>query len=60
MATARQLVLDLPVRPALGRADFLVAPSNALAVALVDRWPDWPMRRLAVTGRLAAEVLRPE
>jgi chromosomal replication initiation ATPase DnaA len=50
MAVARQLVLDLAVRPALGRADFLVAPSNALAVALVDRWPDWPMRRLAVTG----------
>ena len=50
MATARQLVLDLAARPALGRADFLVAPSNALAVALVDRWPDWPMRRLAVTG----------
>ena len=47
---ARQLVLDLAVRPALGRADFLVAPSNALAVAWVDRWPDWPMRRLAVTG----------
>jgi len=50
LATARQLVLDLAVRPALGRDDFLVAPSNALAVALVDRWPDWPMRRLAVTG----------
>ena len=50
LAAARQLVLDLPVRPALGRADFFVAPANALAVAQVDRWPDWPMRRLAVTG----------
>jgi chromosomal replication initiation ATPase DnaA len=50
LAGARQLVLDLPVRPALGRADFFVAPSNALAVALVDRWPDWPMRRLALVG----------
>jgi len=38
----RQLVLDLPLRPALGRDDFLVAPSNAAAVALIDQWPRWP------------------
>ena len=50
MRSTRQLVLDLPVRPALGRDDFFVAPANALAVAMVDRWPDWPMRRLAVVG----------
>jgi chromosomal replication initiation ATPase DnaA len=50
LVTSRQLVLDLPARPALGRADFFVSPANALAVALVDRWPDWPMRRLAVVG----------
>jgi chromosomal replication initiation ATPase DnaA len=50
MGETRQLVLDLPVRPALGRADFFVAPANALAVAMVDRWPDWPMRRLALVG----------
>ena len=50
MSGARQLVLDLPVRPALGRDDFFVAPANAMAVAMVDRWPDWPMRRLAVVG----------
>lgn len=47
---ARQLVLDLPVRPALGREDFFVSPANALVVAMVDRWPDWPVRRLAVVG----------
>jgi chromosomal replication initiation ATPase DnaA len=51
---SRQLVLDLPGRPALGRADFFVAPANALAVAMVDRWPDWPMRRLAVVGPAGA------
>ncbi|HVH01883.1 MAG TPA: chromosomal replication initiator DnaA [Amaricoccus sp.] len=49
-AAPRQLVLDLPARPALGREDFFVSPANALAVAMVDRWPDWPMRRLAVVG----------
>ena len=50
VAAARQLVLDLPARPALGRADFFVSPSNALALAQVDRWPDWPGGRLAVAG----------
>ncbi len=38
----KQLVLDLPLRPAMGRDDFLVAPSNAAAVALIDQWPRWP------------------
>lgn len=47
---ARQLVLDLPHRPAQGRGDFLVAPSNAAAVAWIDRWPDWPAPGLALYG----------
>jgi chromosomal replication initiation ATPase DnaA len=47
---ARQLVLDLPHRPAQGRGDFLVAPSNAAAVAWIDRWPDWPGPGLALYG----------
>lgn len=45
-----QLPLDLGHRPALGRDDFLVAPSNELAVAWVDRWPDWPQPALTVYG----------
>lgn len=51
---SRQLVLDLPARAAHGRADFFVSPANALAVGLVDRWPDWPGRRLAVAGPAGA------
>ena len=47
---AGQLALDLPARPALGRADFIVAPANGLALALVDSWPGWPSGRLAVAG----------
>jgi chromosomal replication initiation ATPase DnaA len=47
---AEQLVLDLPARPALGRAAFFVAPANRLALAQVDSWPAWPGGRLAVTG----------
>jgi len=46
----RQLNLELPVRTALGREDFLVAPCNAAAVAWLDRWPDWPGRMLVVHG----------
>lgn len=47
---ARQLVLDLATRPALGRADFFVSPANRLALAQLDTWPAWPEGRLAVTG----------
>ncbi len=50
MAKVRQLTLDLPQRPALGRADFVVAPCNETAVAWIDRWPDWPQPVLTVHG----------
>lgn len=45
-----QLPLDLGHRPALGGADFLVAPSNAAAVAWLDRWPAWPGPALMLVG----------
>ncbi len=47
---ARQLTLDLGLRPALGRDDFLVAPSNSAAVALVDQWPHWPAHAAIILG----------
>lgn len=50
MRASGQLVLDLPARPALGRSDFFVSPANRLALAQVDRWPDWPGGRLALAG----------
>ncbi|MGR3322451.1 MAG: chromosomal replication initiator DnaA [Pseudooceanicola sp.] len=46
----RQLTFDLPARPALGRDDFFVAAPNAMAVAMVDQWPDWPGGKLLLTG----------
>ena len=66
---SRQLVLDLPHRTALGRDDFLVTPSNAAAVAMIDRYPDWPhygvvlvggggQRQVASAGSVAAGVGR--
>ncbi len=50
MTGAVQLALDLGVRQALGREDFLVAPINGDAVAWIDRWPDWPAPALALVG----------
>ncbi len=50
MTGAAQLPLELALRPALGRDDFLVAPSNEVAVAWIDRWPDWPGPALAIYG----------
>ncbi|TRD16698.1 chromosomal replication initiator DnaA [Palleronia caenipelagi] len=50
---AEQLPLDLRIRPALGREDFVVAPSNADALAMVEG-KGWPGGRLALTGPAAS------
>ena len=46
----QQRTFDWPLRPALGREDFLVAPCNEAAVAWLDRWPQWPGPALAIHG----------
>jgi chromosomal replication initiation ATPase DnaA len=46
----QQLPLDLEYRPALGMADFVIAPGNRDAVAWIDRWPEWPSHALAIHG----------
>lgn len=46
----RQLTFDLAVRPALGREDFFVSPSNALALATLDDWARWPGGKLVLVG----------
>ncbi|MEQ1651315.1 MAG: hypothetical protein ABL897_02390 [Hyphomicrobium sp.] len=48
--TPQQLAFELPHRQALGVEDFLVSDSNAAAVALVDRWPDWPVGAAVIAG----------
>jgi chromosomal replication initiation ATPase DnaA len=45
-----QLILDLGHRPALGEADFLVAPCNERAIQWLDIWPAWPAPALTVFG----------
>ncbi len=45
-----QLTLDLPHRPALGAEDFLLSGSNRAAVAMIDRWPEWPHPVVVLSG----------
>jgi chromosomal replication initiation ATPase DnaA len=47
---SRQLILDLPHLPAMDRADFVTGEANRAAVALIDRWPDWPARTVLLSG----------
>ena len=51
---AEQLTFTLPMREALGRGDFYVGPSNAVAVASVDNWRDWPEGKFLLIGPAGA------
>jgi chromosomal replication initiation ATPase DnaA len=46
----RQLTLDLDHAESYARDDFLGGPSNAAALTLIDSWPDWPNRIVALIG----------
>lgn len=52
--TNEQLTFDLPVKTALGREDFFVSPSNALAVAAIEGWQNWPSGKLVLSGPAGA------
>ncbi|MGB0902999.1 chromosomal replication initiator DnaA [Halocynthiibacter sp.] len=45
-----QLSFDLPLPPALGREDFLVSQSNAIAFAALENPAAWPAGKLALIG----------
>ncbi len=47
---ARQLALALGHAASFAREDFLEGPSNAAALALITRWPDWPSTSLLLVG----------
>ncbi|TMJ89430.1 MAG: chromosomal replication initiator DnaA [Alphaproteobacteria bacterium] len=49
-AHPRQLALALCHAENFAREDFLSGPSNAVALALVDAWPDWSHRTVMLTG----------
>ncbi len=45
-----QLQIPLPVLTALGRDDFFVSESNAMAVALMEGWENWPSNKMVLSG----------
>lgn len=45
-----QLTFDLAPRLALGAEDFLVSPSNEVALRTIERWPDWPHHAVVLVG----------
>jgi chromosomal replication initiation ATPase DnaA len=48
--SAEQFALEFPVEPSFARDEFLSAPSNADALAMIERWPSWPDRLLLLVG----------
>jgi len=48
--TGRQLRLDLARSEAEDADPFVASPTNAVARAALDAWPDWPNGALALTG----------
>jgi chromosomal replication initiation ATPase DnaA len=46
----RQLALALDHSVSFAREDFLSGPSNIAAFTLIERWPDWPDRIVALIG----------
>ena len=49
-ARPRQLALALDHAESFAREDFLSGSSNAVALALIDAWPDWSHRMVMLTG----------
>lgn len=47
---ARQLAFEFSPQPRYGDDDFLLAPPNAAANALIQSWPAWPDPVLALVG----------
>jgi len=50
----RQLPLDFGHAPGYSRDDLVVSPANEEAVALIDRWPDWPAPVMVLSGPTGA------
>ena len=45
-----QIALPLAWQPDARDAEFLVSPSNAVAVAMLERWATWPVRTAVLAG----------
>jgi chromosomal replication initiation ATPase DnaA len=49
-ARPRQLALALDHAESYARDDFLSGPGNAVALALIENWPDWASNAVALIG----------
>ena len=49
-SSPRQLALALDHGESFAREDFVEGPSNTGALSLIDHWPDWPSRVMALIG----------
>jgi chromosomal replication initiation ATPase DnaA len=45
-----QFPFIFPAVARFSRADFVVAPANAAALGVIERWPDWPDRAMRLLG----------
>jgi DnaA regulatory inactivator Hda len=50
MTRGQQLLLDLACKPNYSKTDFVECPCNWEAVQWIQRWPDWPMKMIAIYG----------
>lgn len=50
----RQLTFELPAQPNLTRAEFVPSPANALALAAVGDWAQWPGGKMLIVGPAGA------
>ncbi len=46
----RQLLLSFGHADRMTRRDFIVGPSNRVAIDAIEHWPDWPSRTLVLVG----------
>lgn len=50
----QQMTFDLPVKTARGRRDYFISQSNAMAVEVLEDWPNWPNHKLVLVGEKAS------
>ena len=50
MTRAQQLLLDLPIKPNYSEIDYVESLCNWEAAQWIRRWPDWPMKMIAIYG----------
>ena len=50
MTQNAQIPMNLAHAPSFERVDFIVSPSNQLAVNFIDSWPNWPLHAAALVG----------